>query len=321
MMTKQQKLIAAGAVIVVLGGWGFAKHQASTIARDKIDGFLIRHNLRDTVSYADLSASPFGSATLSGVKVKVSPTTAITIGALDISDVEMKNDQLHGIAITAGKIEVPLLALAREQQNSDRQIHNAIGMGYTTLTGDISAALRYDDQKGMVALQTTGEVKDAGSWKVKFRMGGVDATTVNTLYGLANAPAQTKGLAWLALAGQGLQGLAAISLAEADVTVDNSGMYKRNTEITNLELPSDGNPAGMQEKFLNEEDLVRAGMAPSEAQASRATLDNWLKKGGSLRVATNLIQPLPLLRNGNLSTPAFDSPASYLVATKSRISN
>lgn len=323
MMTKQNKIAAAaGAAILVMigGGWLFAKHQATSIAQDQIDGFIIRHDLRGKIAYDDLSASPFGSISLSGVKLKLSPANIISIASLDISHVEMKYDQLRSITLAARGAEIPLLSIAREQGNADAALRGAIGMGYTTLKGDLGLSLRYEDVKGTLSVETTGTVTDAGSWTAKLSLGNIDPTSVSTLYNMANVPAQANPFAILAAAGQGLQGLASVSLAEADVAIDNAGLYKRDQEITARDLPQEGTGAEAK-PALDEMELVKAGMAPSEASSALAAVDGWMRKGGALKIKTNLAQPLPLFRNANLMLPAFNSPAGFLAATKSSISN
>jgi hypothetical protein len=321
--TKQTKIIAGAAIVILVGGgWLFAKHQATSIAQDRIDGWIIRHDLRGKVAYDDLSASPFGSATLTGVKVKVSPTITIGVASLDVSDLEMKYDQLRSVNIAARGMQVPLLAIAREQPlAAGGGLREAVGMGYTTLTGDLSVALRYEDTKGTISFETTADFEDAGSWKVNVSLGGIDPSGIDALNGIASASAQTNGMDILAAAGQGVRSLASLNLTEADVSIDTSGVHRRELEVTNHDVPPDGATSDIRGVIVDEMALVKAGMAPSEASEARTAVDSWFKKGGSLRIVTNLSQPLPLFRNGNFFTPAFDSLAGYLTATKSRISN
>lgn len=317
---KNKGMIAAGVALIILGGgWIYAKHHATALAKDQVDGFLIRHNLTGQVSYQDLSASPFGSATLFGVKIATFPGSPILIGALEISDVEMKADQLRGIHITADGTELPLLAIARQQRHSDKMVREALGLGYTTLNGAISASLRYDEQKASVALETAGDIRDLGAWKAKLRLANLDAATVATLYGLSNSAAQMGGLALLGVMGQAGEALTRLSLAEADFSIDNSGFFKRANEVTDRDMPLEG--ATDTAPAFDEAELVRAGMVPSEASSARNAMDNWLRKGGSLRVSSNLSQPFPLFRDGNIFAPSFDSLPGFLVATKSRIGN
>lgn len=319
-MTNNKVLIGAGAAMVVLvGGWFLAKQQAASTARDRIDGFLIRNNLRDTVSYDGLSASPFGSVKLSGVKLKLSPAATVAVDSLALSGIEMKNDQLRGLDVEADGIDVPLLAMTRADRHRDGQSAELIGLGYINLTGKISLSMHYDDQKQTIAFETAGDVKDAGAWKLKLGLGGVDSRAVAALSGLNASAAQANPLALLGMAGQGLQYLGSLTLSVAEISVDNSGLTKRQAQLPDQPLPPEG-PAPVGKSF-NETELVHAGMAPSEAQAARQAVDTWLAKGGTLKLASNLSQPMPLFIGGNLFTPAIDGVPRYLAATKSRISN
>lgn len=314
---KNKRLIATGLALVMLGGgWMYAKSQATQIAKDRIDGFLIRNNLVADVRYQDLSASPFGSAALSGVKLMASSGAPISIGSVEISDVDMKGDQLRGIRIAAEKAEIPMLALARQQRNPDKIVRETLGLGYTTVTGALRASLRYDEQKAIITFETDGDVKDAGSWKARFKVGGVDAGIMNALYGLSTNVSKMGGLALLGIMGQAGEAVTRLSLSEMEVGIDNSGLFKRTNEITDRDMPAEGNDG----VALDEAELVRAGMAPSEAKSARAALATWMSKGGTLRIAANLNQPLPLFR-GSILAPSFDSVPSFLAVTKSRITN
>jgi hypothetical protein len=318
MTTKQKTLIAAGAVAVILvGGWLYAQHRATAVARDVVDGFIIRHDLRGQVSYDALSASPFGSMSVSGVRIKLSPTTAITLSSLDISDLESKHDQLSSVSLEASGVEVPVLAMARDKA-SGLDLRDALGLGYTKLSGRASLALHYDDMKGSASIESAGEMKDAGSWKAKISLAGIDPNSVNALSGMADGHAQANGLARLLAAGQGL---ASLMLVEADVSLDNAGIHKREVTLTDQDLPPDGSAGPAPIAGLDETQLVRDGMAPSDAAATHAALQTWMNKGGQIKIATTLSQPLPLFRNGNLFAPSFDGLAGFLAATKSRISD
>lgn len=313
--------IGLGAVALLAGGaWAFASHQATTIARDKVDGFIVRNNLRDKVSYADLSASPLGSATLTGVKISLSPAAAIKIGSLEISDVEMKNDLMERISVSAKSAEIPLLAMAR-QRFLGSTFDDAIGLGYTTLTGDVAVAARLDEDKGMLHFETSGEMRDAGSWKFKIDLGGISAKMIGSLTALSQS-AQNEN-AYALAADEGLRGLGHLTLSRAELTLDNTGLRKRFGEVTDLDLPPDGNAQDAPQGPIDNDEtrLVQAGMSPAEAHAARTAVTNWMKNGGSITVATNLDTPLPLFQHGNLFAPAFDGVGGFLVATRSKITN
>jgi hypothetical protein len=318
---KPLAIMFAVALIAIAGGLGFVKHQANTAAKDQIDGFLIRNNLRDTVSYEAISGSPFGSATMSGVRVKISPSTAITVGTLDISDIEMKGGMLLGMSLAAAETEVPLLAIAKQNPH-DKVTLDFVGMGYTTIRGDITATARYDDQKGIMSFETAGSLNDGDSWKLNIDLGGISPIAFTSLAEIQRSAAHEDSLETLKKAAMGFfQALTQVTLAQASFTIDNSGSFKRAKEVPDTDMPlEDGDTARVAAFKADLADLVKAGVSPSEAQAMREHIDNWLRKGGTLKLETNIAQPVPLFKRGAFFTPAFNSPAEFLVVTKSKIS-
>jgi hypothetical protein len=74
------------------------------------------------------------------------------------------------------------------------------------------------------------------------------------------------------------------------------------------------------------DDLVKAGMAPSDADRMTGTLASWYAEGGKISFRTHMAQPLPLLTYGSAESMdsgprfAFDNPASFVVATNAEIS-
>lgn len=318
----------AAMVVLIGGGWAFAKHQATAIAKDRIDGFLIRYNLRTNLTYDDISASPFGSATLSGVAAKdFRGNTVVKIGSLDISDIEMKGDIPQGLNLSAKSVEVPFLALSKGEY-PDPVTANLVGMGYTTLRGDVSLAGRINDKENTFSVETKGDVRDLGSWKVKLTLGGVSTAPLSASFGMGSPQTdQSDPLATLGTALTGLSALAQqITLVEAALTVDDSGYFKRNREIADADLPPDdaARPVPILSMPVDESALVRAGISPSEAKADREAMESWITKGGVIRIESNLDHPAPLFTNRNfLGGPslAFDSPAAFFAAAKMKISN
>lgn len=310
-------LAAGGAVIVVGGGLLFAQHKASSTAKDQIDAFLIRTNLTEAVSYQDISASLFGSATLRGVTIK-SPDGSVAIDKVTISDVETKADRLRGIRIELAGANLPLLDMARRERQPDAATVEAIGLGYQTVVADLSVAFRYRDDKSELTLETAGTAQDAGAWTAKLRLAGIDPATMDMV---ADLPAKMKDQGDAALFGvmaQAGQSLGRLALAELDLGIDNSGQAKREREIPDVALPED-KPALAAD--IDEKDLVKAGLTPSDAAALHKTVQDWVQKGGKLRMASHLEQPLPLFRNGNIMQPAITSFGGFLVATKSKITS
>jgi len=318
------KIISAslGAAVIVVGGvWLFAAHQATVIAKDKVEGFIVHYNLSETLSYDDVSASPFGSVTITGVKARISPNTTIKVASLNISDVEIKNDNIQSINLSAKSFELPLPVLARDQHMSP-MIYDAIGMGYTTLIGDLTTAVRFDDNKKTLVLETSGDIRDVGDWKFKIALGEVSLTGFGSLYNLSQMTKHGNAFAELEASGKALQYLAELTLSEAKLTVDDSAYRKRSREVTNFDIPQDdSDQETLNEMPVDETELVRAGMLPSEAKATHEAMNSWLRDGGSLHIMSNLDRPLSLFRNGSIFAPVFDTPAHYLAVTKSKISN
>lgn len=312
-----KKLIAGGLVLVVAAlGWVWAGHQATKVAKDQIDGFLIRNGLAGDIRYQDLSASPFGTATLKGVSVMAASANPILLGKVQISDVELKGEQLRGISLSADTVEIPLLAFARQQRNLNDTLRDAIGLGYDAVRGEASLAVRYDDVRGTVSLQTSGSLNDAGGWKAKVVLGGISTNTVNELYTLAANARQLGGLALFGLLGQAGDALARTALVEMDLGVDNGGWFKRAAQVPDTGVPV----AAVSSSGVDETQLVKAGMGPSDAHALRQKLDTWVSKGGALRVTSSLSQPLPLFR-GSILQPNFDGLAGFVVAARLNVTN
>jgi hypothetical protein len=317
---NNRKTISAslGAVIIVAGGaWLFAVQQATVIAKDMVDGFIDQYNLRDKVSYDNVSASPFGSVTVTGVKAHISPSTSIKVADLNISI----SDNNQSMTLSAESFELPLSALARDQ-DMPPVIYELIGMGYTTLISDLTTAVRFDDGKKTLVLETSADIRDVGDSELQITLGNVNLTGLHSLNSLSqmtgqgNSSIEESMLLGLVSSGKIASDLAELTLSEAKLTVNNSAYHKRSKEVTGLDMPRDDTDQGTRSEMPGSENaLVRAGMTPSDAKAAHAAMSSWLRDGGSLQITTSLDRPLPLLRSG------FDDPARLLAATKSKISN
>jgi len=312
--------LVVGAVVLG-GGFAFAKHQATLVAKDQIDGFLIRNKLQSSVTYDGLSASPFGSVTLSGITFK-GPQSRSTfkIETLNVSGVEMKGGMVQGITASAKSFELPLLDFARDNPR-DSTYFEALGLGYTTITGNLNIEAHFDDQRQTLSLETSGDIKDSGSLKATLKLGGISPALMTQLNTLSQAVQSNNPFAVLGTGIDGMMTITQMTLSQASITVDNSGLFKRQQEVTNADIPPDETATPQADQSINETELVKAGMLPSEAKATHEAVSSWLKNGGTIRIETNLAQPISLFRGGSWFAPAFDSPAGYLVATKSKISN
>lgn len=324
MVDRKNLLIAVAAVLLaaLAGGWFYARHVASVAARDKVDGFLIRHDLGDRVSYGDVSASPFGSVVLSGVVIRLSPSNFISVASVEVSHVEMKSDEIRSIDIRATGAVLPLLSIVRENRNRNEMVRDLVAMGYTKIKGTIGFSIHYDDVRGTLSVQSTGDVVDAGSWDAKVSFAGIDRGAVSAVYGLAdNASNAQNGLALLAMAGQGLRGLASISVTDLELSLDDTELHGRLVQVTNKDLPSEEGVEAPRDTKDPEMKLIMAGMTPSEAQASVEAAARWLEKGGKLKMASNIVEPLALFRGGNILVPAFADADEFVAAARIHVSN
>ncbi len=327
-MASKSKLLAAAAVVgaVAVGGWIYAGHQATAIARDQIDGFITRNELGDKIQYADVSATPLGTAVLSDVRLVVSSDAMVSIGALRISDLKVEKDVVVGVSLETEHMEIPYLALVREKgspwpSRPDGFVRSSLGLGYTVVRGQMSLAVRYDDLDRSLTLESKGDVEDAGAWAVKLRLTEIQRDVVALVHKIAGSPGDAGQLGFAALI-QGLQTLSTVRLAELELTVDNTGIIERERKVPDRSLPPEEGASVTAVGPVDEDDLVRAGMAPSEARETLRAIDGWLTNGGILRVASNIDKPVPLIDRQRLEpSAAFQSLAGYLVETKSAVSH
>lgn len=326
-MNATSKILAAvGAVgILATGGWVYAAHHATAVTRDRVDGFLIRNELSDKIRYADISASPLGSAKLSGVTVAVSPDVTVSIGSLEISDVEISNDQLVGVSLATDEVEVPSLAIVQAQRSrrgwlADPDLTATLGLGYTVLRGRIDLAAHYDEENRTLQVESVGSVRDAGGWKVKLRLADVQRGVIELAHRMVTS-SEAAGQLQLAALSEGMQALSAVTLAELDLTLDNVGIVERSGLVTDRPLPPGDGAEAPVATAADEEALVKAGMTPSAARDTREAFEGWLTRGGSLRISSDIGRPVPLM-DPNLPAPssAFRSLPGYLAQTRSQVS-
>ena len=318
---KASLIVGACAIAVLGGGWAYASHKATAIARDLIDGFLIRHHLADTVSYGGLSASPFGSVSLSDVKIKPDPNVVVTIKSVDVSDVDVANDIPRAFNITIDDANIPLLAIARGTR--DRGYAKAIGYGFGELHTSGKVAFHYSTDTRRMTFKSSIDVRDAGSWDMSLALDDVSPGLFQATSALSNAAANNNSLAALFEGSlTGLQvSLSQISLAEASMSIDTSKISKRLKEIPDTDIPTDDDAALHGAFKVDETKLVEQGMAPSAAHALGSKLQSFANQGGRLKIASNLDRPVPLFRDGNLFMPAFSNLVEFLTVTKSTFSN
>ncbi|HML52976.1 MAG TPA: hypothetical protein PKC79_02675 [Solidesulfovibrio magneticus] len=340
MTLGRKQAIIGGLVLatIVAVGWIVAVRYATNIAKDGVDGFIIRHNLHDVVSYNGIYASPFGKVRLDGVAFKIGGLV-FHCGDVMFSGLGTDRDIPSNVDIVLSNLNIPTLDLAR-MGNPVAAFFSE--MGYTSLQCQIGLSYHLDD-KGNFTVKTTGDVSRAGSWNFSLRLANVEQETFSALAVLqkqlsavvdsfSGTPGRMKrkgasdfnenDLANLLGAGsQFVKGLSAIKFASMDFVVNDSGIYDNMRKLPDEPLPSGSNSVVSRAgKMLAETSLVMAGMGPSAAREIVAKVNGWIEKGGEISLATRLEHPIALIRPSVSSPePVFDSFETFLVATKAKI--
>jgi hypothetical protein len=322
---KRKLVIGAAALLLLTGaGYGLAKHQATIAAKARIDGFLAQTGLATSLTYTDISASPFGSAVLSGVTVKwPSREIVAKISSLTVSGIRTDNDALLAANVAADGFEVPVLGLARQYRDTPI-VSDAVGLGYTVLRGNLRLDVRFDEDKQTFSLTTSATVRDLGSLDLNSTFGGVNSSVVGWLVAMSQSGRQMNPGAFNRMAGQ--YGLMQATLVDAALTIDNRGWFERLHEITDSNMPPDGTPSASSssDDDATETDLLRAGMDPSDAMAAAKAASKWSTVGGRLQITTRISDPIPLMKSSEyfgLPVLNFDSVPEFIVLTKAKLSN
>lgn len=333
------KKIAGGLVVSILligGGWMYAAQKAKTIATDQIEGFLIRSNLGTVVTYKAVSASPFGSSVrVEGISFAISPTANATIDTLKISAIQVKDEMLLGLDVSAEGVEIPLLALSQNNNFPGAAMgfsgNDLIGLGYTTITGQLSMSAQLDSNTNTYTIKSSAGADDIGDAEYTLKVGGFTPALLNSINsGIVAAGDDQQQLQRYFMNMFSTSGLLnQLTLAGLDAHIDNGPVYRRLRAIPNTALPSEDGAAPASAAVIaagvDVTALVRAGFSPSEAKQTSEILTNWLKNGGSLRIATNITRPLPLfLQSGyGAGQPAqwLTSSQAFIAATRVKITD
>lgn len=118
-MNRSNKLAAGGAalLVVVAGGWLMLSRVADAKAEERVAGLLDQYEVRDGVSWAKVSASPFGSSVrIDGVTVGEGVADEqLTIDRVDISEFvdegQRKRARIRMTGIAAGMGGSPAIGL------------------------------------------------------------------------------------------------------------------------------------------------------------------------------------------------------------------
>lgn len=309
-------IAAAVALAAGLGGWLYAARLASDEAREKIEAFLSGNGLSSNISYANVSASPFGAVTLSGVVVKASGGNEfVKIGSLSLSGVDIRNGTLAGLDVSAHSIEMPVLAIARADRTIRKDFSDLIGLGYTLLKGKVFLSVGQGGQKNTLAVEVNGEIDDMGSIKGKASFSGVDPQDmlglVRVFQEIERPSRHTDPAALFGAGIIGLERLSRMSLDSAEFVVDNRDYVERGRDIPASAIPA-SEPSS----------LAHVGLASSGDVSAHKALSAWRREGGKLRIATRATQPVQVFAInlfGN-SSFLFENIDQFLARTNAEIS-
>lgn len=319
---RQKLIIGVITVVAVIGGgWLYAKHRATSMVTERIEAYLDRNNLRDTVSYGGISASPFGSATISDVRVRTSPTITIKFGAITVSDVKAEGDILTGISLSAKSMEVPILQIAQENLSS-HDLDEAIGLGYTTLVCDVGVSALFDEHRGVLSFDTFGDIHDLAGWKLTLKFGDIDVNSARILDKTFQTAREAESNSDMRIAmGSALRMIGQMTLVQADLSLDNAGWLKRSKEIPDTGMPMAAGTEVIRDTLINEKVLISGGMSPAEARDIKKALEASFYQGSPLHIKSHMARPEPLFKHGYGLEPRITSLEKYLLITKSTVSN
>lgn len=302
--------VAAGIVLAAVAWFALSRY-ASGVAKDELDGFLIRNNLRDVVTYGGVSATPFGTVTVSDVVAGAAQGVGIRIRSLVLSGMQQELGKLVAMEAKAEQVDIPMLELQRGGKLPDSTL---LELGYTRLVGDCSLAFRYDSSQRTLESTFSGKFDDLGEVRTQLGLGGIAPDMMGVLGDLPQPTKNPFGL--LALLGT----LKSVTLSHHMLFLDTGPFHKRAARVTAASTPDEQRATATTVWPVDEDELVIAGMRPSDAKKLCAAGEKWAAEGGAIRIETHLDAPVPLLlpRQGFPSF-AFDDAAAYLVATKSTV--
>ncbi|MBS0961454.1 hypothetical protein [Acetobacter thailandicus] len=292
----RKTLLASGAgIIIVCGlGWEVACHEASQIADAKIQGFLQKAGLTSLVKYSSVSASPFGSLTLSDVSVGAfrQGGAPLKISSLSVSGLSSSLNVPKSLSIEAEGIECPVNSLSEYTLG---ELHGGPfkALGYSALKGDISVSYSLSGQNLKVI--SSADFSQVGGWNASFALTNVPSQALNNL---AQGGAGQGIMLMMQLAGT----MSNIQLQSAALTLDNTGLTKRLKAIPDTALPQN------------------VGNIPADVPP----FVKWGIEGGRLQIVTQLQQPLPVMQNtyfgGVILNPAFANLNNFIRATQASVS-
>lgn len=297
----------AGIAVLILagGGWFYAQHHATEVAKERVDGALARFGLVRAITYENISASPFGSVTLDGIKISSPMTGNVQIGSLTLSRYDVQEDQFKGIEGSIKKIDLPVLAMARAGSGNYR-LQELVGLGYKSVSLDTKFAADFDAETQAWTIASSGSAEDLGGWSIDLTL---EPTSVAaSSFDLFQSNPMTAGFGMLGA-------FRGIGISKASITLDNSGYAERSAEIPSDSMPPSEGGSGVNYAFL----LKARGFPPEQAEQAHKALQEWQTKGGKLRLDANPDRPVSLAGGLISFAPDVNPLVNYIYQTNSKV--
>lgn len=302
---KRRILLGAGAVVLLAGGgYGFGCHQATRMARDAVDAYVIRNHLQQQVTYQDISATPFGRVHLSGVKLS---NPSLDIASLSISGLKPDGGMPDRLEVSWSGLALPATGIL-----SGDDLAAFVGSGFQKLQGEGSFRWLVDSSSQQVEIKTAGSFANAGDWDFDVAFANVSLAVLEKI--ASGRGGQADPLSSLAA-------LYSIELKSLSGSLDMSGLAKRAGEIPRTNMPAEGDrplfdlaPAQLGTS------LIEAGMSPSDARDTADALQKFARTGTRITLKSRIEQPVPLFTTGNFLLPQLMSLPAFVAATKLSLS-
>lgn len=225
-MNTNKKYAAIGAAVVGVAviGWFALSHVATSRAEESIHAFLAKHDLRQTVSWKNLSASPFGTVTIKDIAIRQSRDGMLHVRHVQLSDFVDNADQK--------RVHLKVEGLADEQGHSPLGTSGALNRGGITQLPPLSFEVKWDMRlkDDEAAMELSFDQPDA--------LQGELALDIQRIAGLARfaegkqQSAQANPFAPSLMGGFGvLQAIGAVELRSVSANVKDQGQMARTIAL------------------------------------------------------------------------------------------
>jgi hypothetical protein len=317
---RRSILLGSAAMLAALlgGGWLLARQEAIYSARREVPAVLARLGLAGTISYTDLTASPFGSVTLEHVTWRDGPQL-VPIDSVTVSNVAQAPSGLRRGTLRVKGMAIPIVPM---RENLPPGIGNTLlGLGYIAPRTDLDASLDLDDASRMLSADINARAADLGSAVIHLRLSGI---TTAVLAPLAAAYAQKFGLQSDQRFGPegmfamqtALETLTRLALVEASITLDDGPFAARAVAVPAQSMPDESASPDEQERAQRFLTGLVGLVAPDDEAAAQQAAQSWLKDGGRLVISVDPTSPVGLFTAGDQLEPALNlnNPATLAQA-------